>query len=252
MHFLTDSLAILLAALFGLAFGSFVTMASYRIPREEGIAVKRSRCPLCEQPLGIKDLFPFFSWFFSKGRCRYCKGLISLRYPAIEIGTALTFALVALRLGITPEAGLLMLLAVALAIMIVIDFEHGWIPDTVQLAVLALGILYRVMHGDWQEGLISAGACALIAGALYFGYKLVKKREGLGLGDVKFFCASGIWLSPYLLPSYLFIAGVLGIATALFWQYGLKKGREFPFGPALAVSLFLCLIFPEMEGLFRR
>src|SRR5271154_5209537 len=94
-------MTILFTLFCGLVFGSFITLASWRLPRGEDIIVKPSRCPKCENKLGFRDLWPVLSWALSKGKCRHCGTKVSARYPLIEIVTAALFLLVYSRYGIT-------------------------------------------------------------------------------------------------------------------------------------------------------
>jgi len=239
-----------LVALAGLCFGSFITLASYRLPLEEDIVRKPSRCPKCGTSLRFIDLWPVLSWLLNKGRCRYCTAEISARYPLIELATAALFLLVYGFFGITAQSVILMLLVVLLLVMIIADLEHYIIPDQVHLALLPLGIVYHyVMVSDPEPlaaGLVSGG---LIGLALHYGYRHLRKKEGLGFGDVKFFAVAGLWLGFKPIVPFLFIAGLLGVVTGLGWRV-LRRGEIFPFGPALAVALFICVAFPEVSKAF--
>lgn len=233
----------------GLCFGSFVTLASFRLPRGEDIVLKPSRCPVCNTPLKARDMFPVLSWCL-RPTCRACKTRIHWRYPAIEIVTALAFALIYFRWGITPQSLLLALLAVALLIMIVADFEHYIIPDVVLLVLLPAGILYQWLLGASFLGMIYGAALGLGIGfALHYGYKKLRKKDGLGWGDVKFLGLAGLWLGLLPLAPFLFLSGLFGIITGLGWR-AVGRGKLFPFGPALALALFICVVFPEAVEAF--
>jgi prepilin signal peptidase PulO-like enzyme (type II secretory pathway) len=234
----------------GLAFGSFVTLASYRLPLEQDIVVKPSRCPKCETPLTFKDLWPVFSWVMSKGKCRHCGAPISARYPLIEIATAAVILLVYSTYGLSPLGIVLALMGVTLMVMIAADIEHYIIPDQVHYALLPLGIAWHWLLGtparDVVEGLVLGAFTGL---ALHYGYRWLRKKEGLGFGDVKFLAVAGLWLTLKPFIPFLFFSGILGIITALIWRC-LKRGVLFPFGPALAISLFLCVAYPRFPELF--
>ncbi|MCC7259623.1 MAG: prepilin peptidase [Alphaproteobacteria bacterium] len=227
----------------GLLFGSFVTLASHRLPHRAPIVMGRSECPRCHTPLGFRDLFPLFSWLATRGACRHCHAKISMRYPLIEAAQALLFALVYLELGWGAEALVVAGLSVCLLVMIVTDLEYGIIPDPIQWALLALGFAYHFVRGDaFAEplaGLLAGGALGLL---LRYGYHMLRHRHGLGLGDVKFLAVAGLWVGPYGLPLFLFASGMLGILTALLWR-SLGRGRIFPFGPSLALALGCCVLY---------
>lgn len=236
----------------GACMGSFVTLASYRLPLGEDIIRKPSRCPKCETKLGFKDLFPLLSWLFSGGKCRHCKAPVHFRYPLTELLLALIFAGVTYLYGQSLQTVLLCALATELAIMIVTDFEHTIIPDSVQVALGVTGILYCIYHDvDWTQPAL----CVVVAGgmgmALHYGYPYFRKKEGLGFGDVKFLFVAGLWIPLTAFPVFLFIAGFVGTITGLLWRLRKnKEGEIFPFGPALAVSLFINVLEPNLLGRF--
>lgn len=234
----------------GLALGSFVTLASYRLPLGEDIAIKPSRCPKCEAKLRFLDLWPVLSWVWNKGKCRHCKAPVSVRYPLTEIVTAGMCLLIYFKYGLTLQALLLVLLWVTLMIMIVVDIEHYIIPDQLHYVLLPLGIGYQALIG--AEPSVVAEGFLLGAGiglALHYGYRYLRKKEGLGFGDVKFFAVAGIWLGLKPIIPFLFFSGIFGVITGLVWRMQ-GKGPIFPFGPALALAMFLCIVMPEYSNLF--
>ena len=234
----------------GLTFGSLVTLVSYRLPLGEDIAIKPSRCPKCETKLRFLDLWPVLSWLLSCGRCRYCKAPISPRYPLTELVTASMFLLLYMKYGLTLQAILLALMGVALMVMIVVDIEHYIIPDQVHYILLPLALAYHVVVGTPAEsaamGFLLGAAIGL---ALHHGYRMIRKKEGLGFGDVKFLAVAGLWLGLKPIVPFLFFAGLFGVATGLLWRV-IGKGPIFPFGPSLACSLFLCIVFPVASNMF--
>lgn len=236
----------------GLCFGSFVTLATWRLPRGEDVVMKPSRCLTCHAALGFKDLWPVLSWLTSLSKCRHCETPVSVRYPAIEIITAMLVMLVYSQLGLTATGAIVSLLAVALLIVIIIDFEHYIIPDSIHLFLLPLGVLYHIVHETpWDEPVVGALLGGLVGAGLHYGYRWYFKKEGLGFGDVKFLVVVGLWLGFTPMPPFLFFSGLIGVATGLAWRL-LGRGPRFPFGPALAIALLVCLIFPESLRLFWR
>lgn len=234
----------------GLSFGSFITLASYRLPREEDIVLKPSRCPNCDTTLKIPDLFPLFSWLRTHGSCRHCNVPIHWRYPLTELITALSFFMIYLQWGFTPECLILCLMATALLIMIVVDFEHYIIPDAVHLWLLPLGMVWHVWLGhSWEVPVYGFLLGAAIGLTLHHGFRWIRKKEGLGFGDVKFLAVAGLWLGLTPMVPFLFYSGILGVITGLGWRF-IGHGAVFPFGPALALSLFICIVFPETVDFF--
>ena len=236
-----------LVAMLGLVFGSFVTLAAHRLPQEEPVAATRSRCPSCRTPLGPAALVPLFSWLWQRGKCRYCQAKISARYPLTELSQAALFLAVYAVYGISPLGVLLMLLSVCLLILCLVDFAHYIIPDEIQIAMLGLGLIYPYLAPSvsYSSALASAVLGLAIGLSLRFGFLWIKKRDGLGWGDVKFLPIAGLWLNGMMgWPPFLFYAGIWGILTAVIWR-ALGKGERFPFGPALAASLFMSLLTPS-------
>lgn len=229
----------------GLALGSFVTLASYRLPRDTDIVVKPSQCPKCQTKLGFKDLWPVLSWLLSTGKCRYCKKSIGVRYPVIELVTLCVVLLAYQHFGLTLPGICVALMGVMLLVMIVVDFEHYMIPDLVHLSLLPLGLAYHASMGsDWQGVILGFLAGMGLGLALHHGYRVLRKTEGLGYGDVKFFSVAGLWITIDHFVPFMFYSGLLGVVFGLLWR-GVGRGRIFPFGPALALALWGAVLFPE-------
>jgi len=230
----------------GACFGSFITAASWRLPRNEDAVAGASKCPKCGTRLGFFDLFPVFSWLFNRGKCRYCKVRISPRYVLTEIGTALVFLGLYEKYGLSGQFWILALLATSLLIMIISDFETYIMPDSTTIAAFILALAYHYLYSPaWNDYLLGFVACLVVALLLRYGFYLVRKREGLGMGDVKFLPVAGLWVGFGILPLYFVIAGMLGIITGIIWKL-IFKNPEYPFGPALAVGMFVLVIFPEI------
>jgi leader peptidase (prepilin peptidase) / N-methyltransferase len=233
------------AAISGLLFGSFAGLAAHRLPRGETIAAGRSRCPRCGHGLGPADLVPVLSYLRSRGRCRHCGGDIPLRYPIIEIATALLFVLALAAAGPGLPVLALGLLAAGLVILTAIDLEHQIIPDRISLALAALGLGYLTLTANSREAWLHAGFGAVmgffIAWLLRTLFQRLKGREALGFGDVKFFAVAGLWTGLYGLADFMMISGLAGIIFAAVWRW--RGGdAEFPFGPALAFGLYAVVL----------
>ena len=241
---------VILSILIGLCFGSFATAMVWRIPRGQSWIATRgkmehSACPSCGHRLGFFDLIPIVSWAVLKGRCRYCQAAIGWHYPSIELLTVLLCVFINCAMGITLPSLILMLAIPFLVALIAIDLEYMILPNQLNFILWALGIGYVSVIGG-----IGALSQALIASLIYAvlsyvtGWVVGKalKKEAMGFGDVKFFAVAGLWLGITVLPAFLFLSGVAGIVIGLFWKIIWKK-EHFPFGPALIVSFFLCIIF---------
>jgi prepilin signal peptidase PulO-like enzyme (type II secretory pathway) len=137
-----------------------------------------------------------------------------------------------------------------LLILIAADFEHYLIPDEVHWALLPLGAAHRFLAGaglaEMTAGLLLGLGLGL---SLRYGYSALRKKEGLGWGDVKFLAVAGLWLGLEPFVPFLFFSGLFGVATGLLWRR-LGRGKLFPFGPSLALALFLCVVYPEASQAF--
>jgi leader peptidase (prepilin peptidase)/N-methyltransferase len=246
MEVLFAPIICLCIALIGACFGSFNSLLIYRLPREKSVVFTRSACPVCHHVLGARDLIPVFSWVWARGKCRHCHTAISVRYPILELITALLFLSSYMRYGVSLDFVIIALLLSHVLVLCVIDMQHRIIPDSIQCVIGALGAIYSVHHqmhvGEMLAGIILG---AVIGLSLQIGIKWWKKQDGLGMGDVKFMAVSGLWLGIDQL-SYFFFAGVFGVITALLWRM-VSHDPRFPFGPALALSLVLLVIYPDAD-----
>ncbi len=239
-------------ALFGLILGSFSTALIHRIPANIRIlsASARSKCPHCALPLNARDLIPVFSWLWQKGHCRYCKARISARYPFAEILTA------ALALGFYaahPYPALdfipMALAAPVLVALVFIDLEHKILPNALVLTLAILGAIrlavlifagagdIKLLLFEFTSGAVVFAAAGLI---MMFGFKKFANKDALGMGDIKFFAAAGLWLGLMNIGLFFILAGVFGVILGGAWKI-FKKETAFPFGPALIAAFFLIL-----------
>jgi prepilin signal peptidase PulO-like enzyme (type II secretory pathway) len=232
---------VLLAALAGLVFGSFATMLTARLPRGTVLTGARSACPACQTPLGARDLVPVLTWLLLQGRCRHCGAPIAVRYPLIELTMAVLFAAAIWRFGATWDGALVAALGFTVLCMAAIDLEHGYLPDGLQATGALLGLAALALHGGW----LAAGTGAVLGLAigllLRYGFRALRGRHGLGLGDVKLFAVAGLWLGPEMLLWFFILGGALGALFGLAWKrFG--GSAEFPFGPALCASFFALVV----------
>ncbi len=241
---------------YGLCLGSFATALAWRLPFGRSIFFgdnqdffARSACPSCKKTLSARDLIPVLSWLLNGGRCRYCKVSLSVYYPVVELATAGICLLLYAHFGFTTQAFVSFALAPLIVSLIDIDFRHKIIPDEINLAIGALGILFCfVSEGEFVPSLMTTVLGPVLYGGtswlLRFSFMKMMGREALGLGDVKFFAASGLWLGSGLevFTVFLLLSGIFGIVLALVWRR-LSGEREFPFGPALAVAFLATLLY---------
>lgn len=245
-------LAVVAGALLGLAIGSFLNVVVWRVPRGESVVSPPSACPRCGHPVRPRDNVPVLSWLLLRGRCRDCGEPIAVRYPLVEGGTALLFALATWWSGpgwVTPALLYLAAVSVALAL---IDLDVHRLPDAIVLpsypvALLLLGLASWNPTGaaDWAALLRAAiGAVALLA--VYLALVLAYPR-GMGLGDVKLAGLLGLYLAWFGWSELVvgwFAAFLLGgvLSLVLLATGRAKRGSGIPFGPWMLLGAAVGLV----------
>ena len=206
-----------------------------------------STCPSCGHKIRAWENIPVISYLFLGGKCGNCKAHISIRYPVIEAVTAL-FSVITLWVGGPSESTLLALLLVwALVALTVIDFDTQLLPDSITLPLMWLGLVlsYFGYLGDFNSAFLGAVFGYLSLWSVYWLFKLVTGKEGMGHGDFKLLAALGAWLGWELLPAVILLSSVVGAVVGISLMVFKKHGREvpIPFGPYLAAAGLLCLWF---------
>lgn len=203
------------------------------------IAHPRSRCPACGHTLAWHENIPLLGWLRLKGRCSACGTRISLRYPVVELATAVMFAVIAWRFAGQPVAVLLWsAVAAALLALALIDWDTTVLPDALTLPLLWAGLIAAAL--GWTIPLSTAlwGAVAgyLSLWSVYWLFKLTTGKEGMGFGDFKLLAALGAWLGWQMIVPMLLMASVIGAAVGIAMKLAatLREGRYVPFGPFLA------------------
>jgi leader peptidase (prepilin peptidase) / N-methyltransferase len=234
-------IAAIFCVLFGLAFGSFLNVCISRLPRHTSIVRPASHCPSCGTPIRAWDNLPLLSWILLHGRCRHCRWPIPWRYPLVELATASLFLLIGLVYGLTLEAAGIAVFCFLLLGLAVMDAETMLLPDAFTLPGILLGVIFTGLTKGWPVAgmaiayaLTAAMLILLIRGA----YWLVRRREGMGLGDAKLLALIAAWLGLWQGLLVLF----LGVVTAAL--YGLlllgKKRTSEQGSIQLPLGSFLC------------
>ncbi|HWH13249.1 MAG TPA: prepilin peptidase [Miltoncostaeaceae bacterium] len=228
------------AALVGLALGSFATVVAWRWPREESLVHPRSHCTTCDRTLRAHELVPVVSWLVQRGRCRGCGTGIPARYPLMEAASAALAAGAVLTFGPTAEGLAAALLGVALVPVVAVDIEHRLIPDVVVLPATALALAAAIAAepGAWWKPVAAATGAAGFLFLLWLVYP-----GGMGLGDVKLALLLGAVLGVAVIPALAlaFLAGSL-LGVALLMRHGRAARRmAIPFGPFLAAGALVAL-----------
>ncbi|MEY1662603.1 prepilin peptidase [Isoalcanivorax beigongshangi] len=267
----SPALLIIFCLLAGLLVGSFINVVVYRLPKmmqrsweSEARAVlelpeaepaapfnlvfPRSRCPHCDGAVHSFDNIPVLSWLLLRGRCRHCKAAISCRYPLVELSAGILAALAAWQIGYGPWllpviAALWTLLTLAL-----IDFDTTLLPDSINYPLLWGGLLLAwagISPVLLPDAVLGAAIGYLSLWSLYWVFKLLTGKEGMGHGDFKLLAALGAWLGWQMLPLVILLSSLVGVVVGglLMTTGAVKRGQGIPFGPYLAGAGLIALLW---------
>ena len=228
--------------LLGATIGSFINLCALRIPNKEPICIDRSACPQCKHVLGAKDLIPIFSFLILKGACRYCQGQISWRYFGVEVLTGLLFVATNLVYGITPAAGVYLVMTAILLVAALIDLVYFYIPNRLVLLGLITGILLTLFFVDRTFTSLALGC--LMGGVPMLGVYIVS-QGGMGAGDVKLSTMLGVFLGWRLTLVALFLGFLSGavVGTTLLATGRNARKDPIPFGPFLAFGAIVASLY---------
>ncbi len=255
----------LFALVLGLCVGSFLNVCIARIPEDRSVAWPPSACPSCGHAIRPRDNVPVLSWLLLRGRCRDCGVAISGLYPAIELLTGLVGWLIWRRVTDGPQdldlphlAGFLfyLLFAAMLIAQTYIDIRHYIVPDQFSIYAVPFGVAGCALLGrlgfegapSWQQSVVGALVGGGVLGSVALLYWIVRREEGMGLGDVKLLAMIGSFLGALpAMPIVLMVGSVagagVGITVLLFQRKGLRSA--LPFGPFLALGALVYLLHGE-------
>ena len=263
------ALHLLLGAFFfvwGAAFGSFLNVVVYRLPRGMSLVRPGSHCTSCGAPVRARHNVPVLGWLILRGRCADCGAPFSVRYALVELLTALLAVALFLRLrsvlpaDAEPVAWVaaylpLFFLLFTLLATVFIDAESFVIPGSLVTPGIAVGLAaplvaqaaggrVLVSFGEAAVGAAAAGGALLLVA---LGFLLVRRREGLGEGDVILVMLIGAFLGPVSLLFVFLASSLQGLAfSALFWRRVRAQGLRIPFGPFLALAALEWLFFSDL------
>lgn len=259
------------SVIFGLLIGSFLNVVIHRLPKmmerewhanclelqgkeipeqtKYTIVTPRSACPKCGHQISALENIPVISYLFLGGKCKGCKTKISLRYPLIEALTGALIGAAAFQYGYSYTALFAFVFIFALITLTFIDFDTQLLPDDITLPLLWLGILFNLNGGftDLKSAVIGAMLGYLILWGVYWLFKLVTGKEGMGYGDFKLLAAIGAWFGWQLLPAVILLSSVAGalIGIGLILFKGKGRSTAIPFGPFLALGGIAALFFGQ-------
>jgi leader peptidase (prepilin peptidase)/N-methyltransferase len=257
------------AALVGLAIGSFLNVVIHRLPKmmerewqaecaaargealpatpRYDLATPRSSCPACGHRITALENVPVLSYLWLRGKCAACRAAIGARYPVVEVLTAALTAYCAWHFGFGLAAFGAMLFVWCMIALTVIDIDTQLLPDSITLPLLWAGLLLnlRGTFVDLQSAVIGAVAGYLILWAVYWVFKLATGKEGMGFGDFKLLAAIGAWLGWKMLPLVILASSLVGAVVGIVLIVLARRGREvpIPFGPYLAGAGLIALLW---------
>jgi leader peptidase (prepilin peptidase) / N-methyltransferase len=276
------TLFVAVVTLFSLLVGSFLNVVIYRLPvmmqREWSLqigehlavdagknwvppvvpkfnlVVPRSCCPKCKAPITALQNIPVISYLFLRGKCASCKSPISIRYPIVEFGTAVLSAIVAIQFGFGWHALAALLMTWCLIALSLIDFDHQLLPDQITLPLVWIGLLLSLwatpdspFAPDIRSSVLGGVAGYLSLWSVYWLFKLITGKEGMGYGDFKLLAAFGTWFGwqPLLLIVLLsaFAGAVIGIGLIVF--RGRDRNIPIPYGPYLAIAGWITMLWGD-------
>lgn len=260
-----------IALVVGLCVGSFLNVVIFRLPKmlerdwraqcadmrgepppaEEppayNLAVPRSRCPSCGHAIGALENVPVVSWLALRGRCSKCRSAISGRYPAVELLGGILAAAAIWRFGATWHGFGACVLLWTLVALTFIDFDTQYLPDNLTLPLLWAGLVANLfgVFVPLADAVIGAIAGYLVLWVVYWIFRLVRNKEGMGHGDFKLLAALGAWLGWQALPLIVLLSSVVGAAIGILLIVFRRRDHNIPlaFGPYLAIAGGIALFF---------
>lgn len=261
----------LLAGILGLMVGSFLNVVIYRLPKmlerewqaqcaelsgkpteslpSFNLFVPRSACPKCGHKISALENIPILSYLVLRGRCKECHAPISLRYPAVEAISGVLSAFAAWHFGFGAAGLGALALVWALIALTFIDIDTQLLPDALTAPLLWLGLLLNLTgaFADLRSAVIGATAGYISLWTVYWLFKLLTKKEGMGYGDFKLLAALGAWMGWQTLPLIILLSSLVGAVTgiALIVSSGRSRNIPIPFGPYLAGGGLIALFWGQ-------
>jgi len=259
-------MAKILAFIFGSITGSFLNVCIHRMPLGESVVWPGSRCPKCNRRIPAYDNIPFLSYLILGGKCRFCKQKIPLRYPIVELLTAIMFVLLFNRYRLTYEFFFYMVLLCGLIVATFVDIQHRIIPDEISIGGIIIGFILSTIKGlslaplafNSKAMFNSLSGIIIGAGIIYLTsflfdliyFKLLKRppiqgeTESMGVGDVKLLAMIGAFLGWQKALLTFFIAPFFGLVIGII-NLLVKKDHTLPYGPFLSLAAILSIFWAD-------
>ena len=234
-------------------WGSFANVCIYRLPLNKGVVSGRSYCPNCKKKIAWYDNIPIISYLLILAKCRKCKKKISFQYPLVELITIITFLAIYFIYGVTMTTILLVILFLTFIIIFFIDLKHFIIPNSLTFPMMVLGFvksfdqnlisLFPNYFNSLLGGILGYG----IIWSIIFFYKLIRNKEGMGLGDAKLLAVIGFWFGWIAIPFVIFSSSIVALISVIpsLLNKSKKLSSEIPFGPYIIIGCILYIVFIE-------
>ena len=239
-------------------WGSFANVCIYRLPLNKGVVSGRSFCTKCKKKIFWYDNIPLLSYLFIQGKCRNCNKKISLQYPLVEFLAIITFLVIYIFYGITLTTLLLIVLALSFIIIFFIDLKHYIIPNSLTFPLMIIGFIKSFdpnlndLFPNYINSLIGGVFGYGFIWAIIFFYKILRNKEGMGLGDAKLLAVIGFWFGWVAVPFVIFSSSI--VALVYVTPDLIKKSKRFsssiPFGPFIIIGCILYLIFSREYNIY--
>ncbi len=263
---------VLCTLVLGLLVGSFLNVVVYRLPKMMlrdwkaqarevlelppepptetfNLILPHSRCPHCSHQIRAWENLPIISYLFLGGKCSNCKAPISKRYPLVELACGLISAFVAWHFGYGWQAGAVLLLSWGLLSMSLIDADHQLLPDAIVLPLLWLGLIVNAfgLFVPLSDALWGAIAGYLALWCVFWLFKLITGKEGMGYGDFKLLAMLGAWGGWQILPLTILLSSIVGavLGLILLRLRNVETSTPIPFGPYLAIAGWIALLWGD-------
>jgi leader peptidase (prepilin peptidase)/N-methyltransferase len=263
---------VLCTLILGLLVGSFLNVVVYRLPkmmirdwkaqsremlnlpaeRETetfNLILPHSRCPHCSHKIRAWENIPVVSYLFLGGKCSQCKAPISKRYPLVELTCGLLSAFIAWHFGFGWPAAAMLVLTWGLLSMSLIDADHQLLPDAIVLPLLWLGLIVNAfgLFTSLTDALWGAVAGYLVLWCVFWLFKLITGKEGMGYGDFKLLAMLGAWGGWQILPLTILLSSIVGavLGLILLRLRNVETSTPIPFGPYLALAGWIALLWGD-------
>lgn len=235
-----------------LLLASESTAHSLQPTAKYNLVAPRSACPHCGTQISALQNIPVISWLLLKGKCAACQAPISVRYPLVELATAVLSAIVAWRFGFTAQMASALLATWLLIALCMIDFDHQLLPDDITLPMMWIGLFLSLFDGTVlsvtpQQAIVGALSGYLILWLVFHAFKALTGKEGMGYGDFKLLAALGAWLGWQMLPLIILLSACVGalVGIGLIVIRGRDRNIPMPFGPYLAAAGWIAMLWGD-------